>query len=63
VFGRSSTTLFAAHQCSAVSYHNTDPSFGDEFKMMLPHALTNTAHLFFTFYQINCVRSSFAVFL
>jgi hypothetical protein len=29
--------------------------------MMLPHALTNTAHLFFTFYQINCVRVDFSL--
>lgn len=42
-----------------VAYHNRTPSMLDEMKIMLPLSMTESVHLFFTFYHISCQKKMF----
>jgi dedicator of cytokinesis protein 6/7/8 len=56
VLGKSSGLAFASSITTQVNYHNKNPTWADEFKVMLPLSMTSTAHLFFKFYKISCKK-------
>ncbi|XP_059491152.1 dedicator of cytokinesis protein 7 isoform X2 [Neocloeon triangulifer] len=58
LFGRSSCPEFSSEQYTAVTYHNKNPDFYDEFKLKIPCNLSSNHHLLFTFYHISCQKKS-----
>ncbi|XP_005089591.1 dedicator of cytokinesis protein 7 isoform X1 [Aplysia californica] len=54
IFGKSSCPEFTKEALAAVTYHNKSPDFYEEVKIKLPARLSDSHHLFFTFYHISC---------
>jgi hypothetical protein len=54
IYGRSTSSLLATKDITALSYHNKKPKFYDEIKVQLPPNLTPSHHLLVTFYHIQC---------
>lgn len=54
IYGKSPDAHKTFEAMCAVNYHNKSPSFYDEIKIELPHNLTSSHHVLFTFYHIKC---------
>ena len=54
LYGASSGPVFQSSLYTACSYHEYSSNFLDEIKILLPFAMSDDVHLFFTFYQIAC---------
>ncbi|KAM3868150.1 dedicator of cytokinesis protein 8 [Diretmus argenteus] len=54
IFGKSSGPEFVREVYTPVTYHNKQPDFYEEVKLILPARLTERHHLLFTFYHISC---------
>ncbi|XP_068242950.1 dedicator of cytokinesis protein 9 [Palaemon carinicauda] len=52
VYGRPCQGALTTHMNTVVLHHNTFPEWGDEVKILLPHNLTSSHHLLFTFSHI-----------
>ena len=52
VYGRPGSGALTTHMNTVVLHHSTFPEWGDEVKMLLPHNLTSSHHLLFTFSHI-----------
>lgn len=52
IYGRPGTGALTTQMTTAVLHHNTVPEWGEEVKILLPHNLTSSHHLLFTFSHV-----------
>lgn len=56
IFGKSSCPEFSTESYTAVTYHNKNPVFYDEIKILLPAELRQNHHILFTIFHISCQK-------
>ncbi|MES1908349.1 MAG: hypothetical protein MHM6MM_001304 [Cercozoa sp. M6MM] len=54
LLSRGSGAELVPQQRTSVAYHNKNPSWNDEFKVLLPTNLTEHSHLLFRFTKVSC---------
>jgi hypothetical protein len=54
--------LFCTSYSTSVTYHNKNPQFYDEIKILLPLNLTEKHHVLFKFYHVSCANAKSIVF-
>ncbi|XP_050738114.1 dedicator of cytokinesis protein 9-like isoform X2 [Eriocheir sinensis] len=52
IYGRPGTGALTTQMSTVVLHHNTVPEWGDEVKILLPHNLSSSHHLLFTFSHV-----------
>jgi hypothetical protein len=54
--------LFCSSYSTSVTYHNKNPQFYDEIKILLPLNMTEKHHVLFKFYHVSCANAKSTTF-